>query len=380
VNIVYIHQYYRFGPDGGPVRSWYISQALAKAGHKVTILGSHKGKQILERTDGLVRVVLFPVAYSNSFGFIQRLFSWIKFVWYCRRWLKTKVFELAYLSSTPLTVAWLSFFFKKRGIPYCFEVRDLWPEIPVWMGIVPGVVGRMISYFMSSVYSDAFSVICLAKPVKEYLSKHYRLSEEPLLISNFSDTDFYRQSRQDNDKQLQLVYSGALGDSAGIYELEMLKDLIKKEDLNMHLHIAGEGKWQETFSQNEDEHHFSYHGFLNREEIKALLNTCHLGLVLFKQSEVFNFNSPNKYFDYLAAGLPIASNLKNSWFLKEAESHSCGFHLDFQNQDKLLGQLKLIRESLISRETSKHALELSKQYQPEKQLRPLIEKLAKVYT
>jgi glycosyltransferase involved in cell wall biosynthesis len=353
---------------------------MSNAGHKVTILSAYNGKQVIERWDGMVKVVLFPVVYENSFSFYRRLWAWIKFVYYCRIWLSNSKFDFAYLTSTPISVALLSGYFKKRRIPYFFEVRDLWPEIPIWLGHLNKLFGRAIIAYMHKIYHNAEAVVCLSDPVKDYLMKHYKLTKKPLLVTNFSDTSYYYRPELCETDKLQMVYIGALGDSAGVNELLALRSQLNQNLLPIHLHVAGIGKWERKFVATESEKNYTYHGFLKRDEVRQLLAKCHLGLVLFQNNEAFKFNSPNKFFDYLAAGLPVASNIKDAWYLTLAIDHQCGFYLNFNDPHSISHQLEYLLGSLQNKNLKANARQLAEQFKPETQLISALERLAKVYT
>ncbi|MDH5598214.1 MAG: glycosyltransferase, partial [Cyclobacteriaceae bacterium] len=130
MNITFIHQHFTTPQSGGALRSYYLATGLQKLGHSITVITTHNHpKKIIEITEG-VTVIYLPIKYHNHYGFLKRVYSFLVFVRKAFSVLKSlEKPDLLYSISTPLTTGLIAIKAKRvLGIPYCFEVGDLWPE------------------------------------------------------------------------------------------------------------------------------------------------------------------------------------------------------------------------------------------------------------
>src|SRR5690606_9260714 len=137
MHILYIHQYFKTPNEPGGTRSYWIARELVNRGHRVTIITSSSAissKKNEVCVDG-IDVIYLKVPYSQKMGIRRRIISFLRFMIRSTRLaFKVKGVDLIIATSTPLTVgipALVLKWFKK--IPYVFEVRDLWPEVPIQM-------------------------------------------------------------------------------------------------------------------------------------------------------------------------------------------------------------------------------------------------------
>ena len=170
MKVLIIHQYFNTPHSGGPLRSYYLARGLKSFGHEIEIITSHNQKTRLQKEIGDFKVHYLPVFYDNKLGFIRRILAFLKFAWLAyRKAITIDKIDLCYAISTPLTTGWVARKLKRRlGIPYVFEVGDLWPEAPVQMGVIkwPWLVS-IIRRFEKSVYSNAEQLVALSPGIKE---------------------------------------------------------------------------------------------------------------------------------------------------------------------------------------------------------------------
>ena len=89
---------------------------------------------------------------------------------------------------------------KRQGIPYIFEVGDLWPDAPIQMGFVKNYVFQQALYRLEkSIYQAAESIVALSPAIKTAIEKKGP-GKIIHMIPNMADTDFYKPEL----KQLEL--------------------------------------------------------------------------------------------------------------------------------------------------------------------------------
>lgn len=138
MHILYLHQYFNTPDKPGGTRSYWTSLKLLESGHKVTMIciGRDTKKQYERKTIEGIDVIYVKTNYSQSMGIFARLKSFLHFMVHATYLsLKLKGIDFVVATSTPLTIGFPALVLKKfKNIPYLFEVRDLWPEVPIQMG------------------------------------------------------------------------------------------------------------------------------------------------------------------------------------------------------------------------------------------------------
>jgi glycosyltransferase involved in cell wall biosynthesis len=99
-----------------------------------------------------------------------------------------------------------------------------------------------------------------------------------------------------------------------------------REDIKLVL--IGNGKLKQALKAravNEKLDNVVFHDPLNKTRLASLMAGSDLGLQVLANVPAFYYGtSPNKFFDYIAAGLPVLNNYPG-WLADMIREHSCGF-------------------------------------------------------
>ncbi len=140
MRIIYLHQYFNTPEMAGGTRSYEMARRLVAAGHRVDLVTTwrdrtEKKSWFVTEEAGIV-VHWLPLPYSNQMNYRQRMKSFIRFAWASSRRAAGFKGDVVFATSTPLTIAFPGLYAAvRRRIPLVFEVRDLWPEVPIAMGV-----------------------------------------------------------------------------------------------------------------------------------------------------------------------------------------------------------------------------------------------------
>src|SRR5690606_9974442 len=165
-------QYFTTPSEPGGTRSYWIAKELIKNGYEVTMLTSSSSiedKIVKKNIDG-INVIYLSVAYSQQMNIWERAKSFFEFMWRSSTIaLKMKDIDLVIATSTPLTVGLPALLLKKiKRIPFIFEVRDLWPEVPIQMkGIKNAVIIKLLKWFEKAIYKNARHIVALSPGMAE---------------------------------------------------------------------------------------------------------------------------------------------------------------------------------------------------------------------
>lgn len=131
--LTYIHQHFKRPDEAGGSRPYEFATRLSGMGWAVTVICAGAGQRTYEI--GGVRVVQLDVPYANEMSFGRRIVAFLSFSARATVKAVTTPADVLFASSTPLTVAIPAMAAHLiRTFPMVFEVRDLWPEVPISLG------------------------------------------------------------------------------------------------------------------------------------------------------------------------------------------------------------------------------------------------------
>ncbi|WP_324027970.1 glycosyltransferase family 4 protein [Maribacter sp. BPC-D8] len=271
----------------------------------------------------------------------SRLKSFLHFMFFSTYLaLKEKNIDFVIATSTPLTIGFPALVLKKfKKIPYLFEVRDLWPEVPIQMGGLNNKTAiKLAKWFERSIYKNASHVIALSPGMQDGVLKVGTPDSKVSMIPNMAKIDAF-WSREPNmalmqelnisEETFKVIYFGALGQANAIEYILETAHLLKENKTIEFLFIgSGPGKELiENYHTKDGCNNVTYLGFFNMEKTSEIVNLCDISLVTFSNIPILGTNSPNKLFDSLSAEKPIIVN-SNGWTKDLVEKHNCGVYVD----------------------------------------------------
>jgi len=194
MKVLYLHQYFTTPQEPGGTRSYWISQELISRGHEIVMISSSQkiAQKKIEKIIDDIKVIYLKVPYDNKMSIFQRLISFIKFMFRStREVLKQKDVDLVIATSTPLTIGFPALvvnWFKKT--PYLFEVRDLWPEVPIQMGGLKNpVLKKLAITFEKRIYKKAKHIVALSPGMRDGIIVAGTPAEKVSMIPNMAKID-----------------------------------------------------------------------------------------------------------------------------------------------------------------------------------------------
>lgn len=370
MHILYIHQHFTVPEAGGGTRVYDFGRFLVERGHTVTLLtSSHNlrrsaidmGRRIAPRLyrrdfDG-IDALIADVPYSNVMGFAQRLGSFAAF-----GLLSTTLapllrnVDVVYASSTPLSVGFpaLSAHFLRHW-PYVFEVRDLWPEIPVEMGLLKNrFLIRSAELCERAFYRHAEHIVTISEGQRNRLLARGIPPEKLHVVYTGVDLQTFEAAEVNTEvieglgwrDRTVVVYAGAVSTVNNLgYVLDAAR--LARDDPRLGFLIIGRGKERATLEARASElelDNLAFIGPVPKTEIAGLLKACDAAIISAKNLECFAPGMPNKFFDYLAAGLPTFANYvaEHNDHLQENE---CGGYIDADDPGALVEVLRDLHEN-----------------------------------
>jgi len=348
LRVLYFHQHFSTPAGASSIRSYEMALRLISYGHQVTMVcGSYKGGVtgldtifVSGKREGLVdgiRVIEFDLAYSNSDGFINRTMTFVKFALRSIVLAFTEKYDVLFATSTPLTAGIPGIFARwLRGKAFVFEVRDLWPELPKQMGVIknPIILGFM-SFLEWSSYLSAHRCIGLSPGIVEGIVKRGVNNHKIAMIPNGCDLRIFNQSNKPwrpkgvQDIDLMAIFTGTHGMANGLDAvLNVAVELQKRGRDDIKLVLVGQGKLKPELERRAKKlrlNNVVFHPPVNKQKLSGLMASADLGMQVLANIPAFYYGtSPNKFFDYISAGLPVINNYPG-WLAGIIEQTQCGF-------------------------------------------------------
>ncbi len=348
MKVLYFHQHFSTPRGSVGTRSYEMSRHLLTRGHQVTMVcGSYGGGETgltLPFVQGSrrgwvdgIEVIEFDLAYSNHDGIVKRARTFVRFALRSVRLALTEHFDVLFATTTPLTAGIPGIFARwLRGKPFVFEVRDLWPELPRAMGVIknPLVLWAMGVLEWAS-YHSAHRVIGLSPGIVEGITHRGVPRERIALVPNgcdlaiFADASAPWRPAEVRPTDLMAVFAGTHGMANGLDAvLDAAAELKRRGRDDIKLLLIGSGKLKpglQARAAREGLNNVVFHDPVNKTRLAGLMAATDVGMQCLANVPAFYYGtSPNKFFDYIAAGLPVLNNYPG-WLAEMLTQHKCGF-------------------------------------------------------
>jgi glycosyltransferase involved in cell wall biosynthesis len=374
MRILYIHQYFSTPKTGWGLRSWHIARHWAEQGHEVFVVTAYDGASVKTETHGNLTIKWLPIPYSNQFPKAQRIAAFRRFITGAiRAGREFLPVDIVYATSTPLTVGLAAIYLKWRfKVPFIFEVRDLWPEAPIQLGMAKGTVyTSVLRRLEREIYRQSKAIVTLSPPVQSLISERVK-GKKVVLAPNMADQEFFRRNGHfPSAEQIQVCYTGTFGLANNIPALmAFIKTAQEEKGDGVHFHLAGEGSEKlraEDFIREHQLINLTFYGQMDTAGVRDLLHRCHFAWVGFRPEPILETNSPNKFFDALAASTPILLSAKG-WLKELVEGNEVGFYVEDGNTIEVLKKMEECVRSGGWRQMSDRAGRLAGEFSVERTL------------
>ncbi|MBD3385832.1 glycosyltransferase [candidate division KSB1 bacterium] len=354
MRIFYLHQYFVTPKTQGGTRSYEFAKYLAQKGHDVTVITSGllnsqfpvspKNNFKIYEYKGF-KVAAIPAGYADarrgtSFSGRQRM---IKFLQFARQ--ATKVGkqlsspDIVFATHTPLTIGYAG---EKLAtcfsVPFIFEVRDLWPEALINIGVLNNpLVIRYFRYLANRFYHSADHIVALSPGMKQGILKYGISSSKVTVIPNASDLDLFQPEIKNSiieekiNGRFSAIYFGAMGKANGLdYVIDAARLLKQQGNDDIVFILHGDGSERQDLQRTVNNEKLNNVLFSDpvseKTELAAIISQCNVCMTIYKATNEQTW-SPNKMFDALAAGKPVLVNV-GGWLGETIEKHQCGYQLD----------------------------------------------------
>lgn len=370
MHVLYFHQHFSTPLGSTGTRSYEMAQRLIGRGHTVTMVcgsGQMARSGLAEEpVDGMRRgdvdgidVIELCLPYSNYDGFLKRAWTFLLYAWRGVKLALSLNYDLLFATSTPLTAGIPGIVIKLfRKKPFVFEVRDLWPELPREMGVITNPLilkGMDILEWMS--YHSADACIGLSPGIVRGITRRNIPMSRLTMIPNGCDLELFKPAQHTgvrningiNKDDFVAIFCGAHGIANGLDAvLDAAKVLKERNEQNIKLLFIGDGRLKPQLMERAGKEQLDNCFFCDpvpKQDLTTITAAADVGLMILANVPAFYYGtSPNKFFDYIASGLPVLNNYPG-WLAEIIGNNDCGIAVPPANPETFADALVTMRDN-----------------------------------
>ena len=319
-----------------------MARRWVAAGHAVTVIcgrGDICGlpdQRVFEAEGIHVRVV--GSCYSQKQSFLRRIAAFLFFMLASSiEGLCVRKVDVLFATSTPLTIgipAMVLKWFKR--VPFVFEVRDQWPEVPIEMGYIKNwLLKNLLLWLERCIYKSAAAIVALSPGMADGIRVVLGHVRRPVIVApNSADIELFHpdidssavRKKMGWQDKFVVLHFGAMGK---VNSLEFLIDAAQKMQTypDVLFVLMGQGKEKQNLTEKVaalNLKNFEIYNPSPKSELPQIVAACDVSTVIIGNHPIIEHNSANKFFDSLAAGKPVLLNY-SGWQRLTIEAHQAGF-------------------------------------------------------
>ncbi|MGD2111213.1 MAG: glycosyltransferase family 4 protein [Phycisphaerae bacterium] len=351
MHILYIHQYFATPHGTTGTRSYEFAKRWVAAGHRVTVLtsvgqlterdlGGPPSRLVMRQNIDGIDLVVLNVPYRQTFGFARRVWAFLVFMLLaCWQALRIKRVDAVYATSTPLTVgvpALVAWWLRRRW--FVFEVRDVWPAVPIAMGAIRNrLLIRGLKMLERRIYRSASAIVVLSPGMKDRVQRDAPRGALIETIPNSADTTMFHPGVDGSaprrahgwEGKFVCIHAGAMGRVNGLDVIVKAAEHFRT-DPEFRFVLVGEGGEKPNLLAMKAKRgldNLDIIDAVSKDQLPQLVAAADLCLVTVTNVEILQDNSANKFFDALSAGKPVVINY-GGWQREVLESAGAGLGCD----------------------------------------------------
>lgn len=328
MHILLIHQAFAALDEAGGTRHYELASFLARHGHRVTIIASPisyltgKARQARipwreeQQPEPGVRIIRTHTYSAYHKSFFHRIIGFFSFmVSSFLVGLSIRQVDLVWGTSPPIfqgVTAWL--LARLKGVPFLFEVRDLWPAFAIAVGVLKNPLLIRLSHWLERFLLHRADQVMVNSPgfiehVTQRGAKRVELipnGADPVMFDPADDGAAFRQEHGLEGKFI-VLYAGAHGLSNDLGVVLQAAEMLR-DHAQVIFVFVGDGKEKPALQAQAQSAGLGNVLFLPpvaKQSMNRMLAAADACIAILKPIALYKTTYPNKVFDYMAAGKPV---------------------------------------------------------------------------
>ena len=351
MKILIFYQYFTTPKGSWGTRIYEFSKEWVNKGHEVTVVTSIYSKSDLKAVKFIenqifegIKVKVLNIKIDNKQPIIKRIFSFILYSIISSWYAFTLKADIVISSSGPITVGipgLISKIFSKKKLVY--EVRDLWPEVPIEVGVIKNVFLKKVAYFFEKkLYENASLVVGLSPGIRDHIINNFN-HKNVISVTNSANLNLFGEKKYFDDNILNEndfygIYTGNIGEiNNSFWLVDAARNLKNKNIENIKIVLIGDGQLKSeiiSIIKKEKLINLIHFDLMPKERLVPYIQNANVSFVPLSPNPILDTSSPNKFFESLAAGVPVIQTTKG-WIKDYIEINNVGFNLEGNDSESL---------------------------------------------
>lgn len=324
-----------FGPDTVSTANFMsdIAHGLRERGHEVTVLTSmphynpsetvrsnpvYRSKRVFtESYENGVRVLRVYMPLKGNKVWLRALdYLWFHLATTLVALLKIESQDVVFVPSPPITLGVAGYFLAiSLGAKLVYDVRELWPDVLVQMGLLGNKLILRLAYALESfVYKRSVLITSIARSFSQSLIKRGVPASKLRFTPNFVDVAWLQPRAKENDfarahglnYKFVAFYAGNIGLTQGLEILVPVAQSLERET-GLVLLVVGDGAGRPGLEKSIRDAHLTNILFLPFQPYARIPDTYATADVCLSPMRFgFSYNTvPSKIYTAMAAGRPV---------------------------------------------------------------------------
>ncbi|HEX8186492.1 MAG TPA: sugar transferase, partial [Blastocatellia bacterium] len=328
MKVLLIHQAFATPDEPGGTRHYELARHCVDQGIDFTIVASNisylTGQRAIAQEQPISEQHIDGVRVLRAYIYpsLHRSFAWrvISFISFMLASVKTafragKV-GLVMGTSPPIFQALSAWFVAAvRRRPFLLEIRDLWPEFAIDMGVLRNPVLAGLSRWLERfLYARATHLLVNSPAYRDYLIGKGIPAKKISFIPNGVDPGMFDPNADGDrirrdlklEEKFVVTYAGALGIANDIQTVLRAAHRLRGRT-EIHFLLVGDGKERGNLERSAREmglDNVTFAGSRPKSEMAEILAASDACVATLKDIAMFRMTYPNKIFDYMAAARP----------------------------------------------------------------------------
>jgi glycosyltransferase involved in cell wall biosynthesis len=204
-------------------------------------------------------------------------------------------------------------------------------------------------------YRTADSCIGLSPGIVEGIRRRSRVGLPIAMIPNGCDLELFQPGERGSlalpgiaPDDCVAVFTGAHGQANGLDAvLDAAAELQRRGRMDIKFVFIGDGKLKPVLRARAEREGLTQCRFIDpmpKKQLNTIVASCDVGLMILADVPAFYYGtSPNKFFDYLASGLPVLNNYPG-WLAGLVTENRCGLAVPPRNPSAFADAMEFLAD------------------------------------
>ena len=223
-----------------------------------------------------------------------------------------------------------------KRVPFVLEVRDLWPDSILAVGVSPSRPGiHALQKLEAMMYRRAKLIVVVSSAFIEHIQQKIPNTDKIRVVTNGVDSRLFTSQAQNKipeelaetiKNKFVVSYIGTHGRAHGLVSVIDAAEVLRSKENILFLFVGSGEKREEIMARSKEKGLKNVHfiPLQKRQSIPAIINISQIAIVPLRNLALFSTVIPSKIFEFMALGKPMVVSIPQGETTKIIDQYQCG--------------------------------------------------------